>query len=286
MAQSPREKPLRWCAKTRDRIPAGRTGTASCDPVHETMSEASIISDFREEKQKQRSSEAGQSRQDSRSAKKWMNALFAITRTTAAVNEEKALDGGLSRNAGGGFQGAVEMCATPMAPCSKLEGGRDGHVYRATATRMMSLEGAPHAAGWRSPASSVPLTLASDEIDGHAETLRILQGLPPRMPVGVDMARMRSRFGTRGWRGRTGFREGWLVGFLPQLAAAARRRPARQWRNNSPVPRLFKERPVGRDQRAGALPEAERCVQAEAEGRSARTVAARSCCDDTFKPRL
>jgi hypothetical protein len=76
--------------------------------------------------------------------------------------------------------GAVEMCNNNGA-CRKLEGGVMCPSYRATRNEKDVTRGARIRCGSRSPASSVRRAVVGFH-DGDDEALRLLQGLPPRMP--------------------------------------------------------------------------------------------------------
>ena len=87
------------------------------------------------------------------------------------------LDWSAFSGAGGGFQGAVEMCNNNGA-CRKLEGGVMCPSYRATRDEkdVTRRQGEYFAAGDLRPVGSRRVGLRRD--DGDAETLRLLQGLP------------------------------------------------------------------------------------------------------------
>jgi hypothetical protein len=89
-----------------------------------------------------------------------------------------ALDWSAYPGAGGGFQGAVEMCNNNGA-CRKLEGGVMCPSYRATRNEKDVTRGR---------ANTLRLAISGQlgagcaglrRDDGHAQALRILQGLPP-----------------------------------------------------------------------------------------------------------
>ncbi len=134
-----------------------------------------------------------------------------------------ALDWSAYTGAGGGFQGAVEMCNNNGA-CRKLEGGVMCPSYRATRDEKDVTRGQRQyiAAGDLRPVGSRRVGLRRD--DGDAETLRLLQGLPARVPdrrrhgPHEDRGAGRARQHARACRLRDR-----LVGYLPRYAALASR---------------------------------------------------------------
>ncbi len=84
---------------------------------------------------------------------------------------------GLSR-AGGGFQGAVEMCNNNGA-CRKLEGGVMCPSYRATRNEKDVTRGRANTLRLAISGQLGHDALSSDEMMDTLKTLRVLQGLPP-----------------------------------------------------------------------------------------------------------
>jgi FAD/FMN-containing dehydrogenase/Fe-S oxidoreductase len=170
-----------------------------------------------------------------------------------------ALDWSAYPGAGGGFQGAVEMCNNNGA-CRKLEGGVMCPSYRITRDEKDVTRGRANTLRLAISGQLGPDALASDEM---METLKLCvscKACRHECPTGVDMAKMKievlaARVASRGLSLRDR-----LVGFLPHYAAlAARLAPLANWRNNSPLLRKLFERVAGISARR-ALPEWRRDV--------------------------
>ncbi len=162
------------------------------------------------------------------------------------VNELKTvLDWSAYPGAGGGFQGAVEMCNNNGA-CRKLEGGVMCPSYRATRDEKDVTRGRANTLRLAISGQLGPDALASDEM---METLKLCvscKACRRECPVGVDMAKMKievlaARVARHGLRLRDR-----LVGYLPRYAdLASRFAPLANWRNNSPVLRALFEKFAG-----------------------------------------
>ncbi len=151
------------------------------------------------------------------------------------------LDWSAYPGAGGGFQGAIEMCNNNGA-CRKLAGGVMCPSYRVTRDERDVTRGRANTLRLAVTGQLGPDALASDEM---AETLKLCvscKACRRECPTGVDMARMKievqaARAAKNGltWHDR-------LVGWLPRYAPEAARRP---WlfnlRNHSPVLRQAAE---------------------------------------------
>jgi Fe-S oxidoreductase len=170
-----------------------------------------------------------------------------------------ALDWSAYPGAGGGFQGAVEMCNNNGA-CRKLEGGVMCPSYRTTRDEKDVTRGRANTLRLAISGQLGPDALASDEM---METLKLCvscKACRHECPTGVDMAKMKievlaARVASRGLSLRDR-----LVGYLPRYAAlAARLSPLANWRNNSPLLRALLERVAGISARR-ALPEWRRDV--------------------------
>jgi len=143
--------------------------------------------------------------------------------------------------AGGGFQGAVEMCNNNGA-CRKLEGGVMCPSYRATRDEKDVTRGRANTLRLAISGQLGADALASDEM---AETLKLCvscKACRHECPVGVDMARMKievqaARVASKGLSLRDR-----LVGYLPHYAPlASRLAPISNLRNNSPLLRSLFE---------------------------------------------
>jgi FAD/FMN-containing dehydrogenase/Fe-S oxidoreductase len=155
------------------------------------------------------------------------------------------LDWSAYPGAGGGFQGAVEMCNNNGA-CRKLEGGVMCPSYRATRNEKDVTRGRANTLRLAISGQLGPDALASDEM---AETLKLCvscKACRHECPTGVDMAKMKievlaARVGKHGLRLRDR-----LVGYLPAYAdLASRVAPLVNLRNHSPLLRKLFERCAG-----------------------------------------
>jgi FAD/FMN-containing dehydrogenase/Fe-S oxidoreductase len=151
------------------------------------------------------------------------------------------LDWSAYPGAGGGFQGAVEMCNNNGA-CRKLEGGVMCPSYRATRNEKDVTRGRANTLRLAISGQLGPDALASDEM---AETLKLCvscKACRHECPTGVDMAKMKievlaARVGKHGLRLRDR-----LVGYLPAYAdLASRIAPLVNLRNHSPLLRKLFE---------------------------------------------
>lgn len=155
------------------------------------------------------------------------------------------LDWSAYPGAGGGFQGAVEMCNNNGA-CRKLEGGVMCPSYRATRNEKDVTRGRANTLRLAISGQLGPDALASDEM---METLKLCvscKACRHECPVGVDMAKMKievlaARAASHGLTLRDR-----LVGYLPRYAGlAARFAPLANLRNHSPLLRKLFERFAG-----------------------------------------
>jgi FAD/FMN-containing dehydrogenase/Fe-S oxidoreductase len=155
------------------------------------------------------------------------------------------LDWSAYPGAGGGFQGAVEMCNNNGA-CRKLEGGVMCPSYRATRDEKDVTRGRANTLRLAISGQLGPDALSSDAM---ADTLKLCvscKACRHECPTGVDMAKMKievlaARVKNHGLTLRDR-----LVGYLPHYAAiAAKLAPLANARNNSPWLRRLMERSVG-----------------------------------------
>ena len=163
-----------------------------------------------------------------------------------SVRELKTvLDWSAYPGAGGGFQGAVEMCNNNGA-CRKLEGGVMCPSYRATRDEKDVTRGRANTLRLAISGQLGPDALSSDEM---METLKLCvscKACRRECPTGVDMAKMKievlaARVSKHGLRLRDR-----LVGYLPRYAGlASRLAPLANWRNNSPQLRAWFEKFAG-----------------------------------------
>ena len=158
---------------------------------------------------------------------------------------ETQLDWSAFPGAGGGFQGAVEMCNNNGA-CRKLAGGVMCPSYRVTRDERDVTRGRANTLRLALTGQLGPDALASDEM---AETLALCvscKACRRECPTGVDMARMKIEVqAARGAKHGLSLHDR-LVGWLPRYAPYAARRP---WlfnlRNASPLMRAAAEKFAG-----------------------------------------
>jgi FAD/FMN-containing dehydrogenase/Fe-S oxidoreductase len=152
------------------------------------------------------------------------------------------LDWSAYPGAGGGFQGAIEMCNNNGA-CRKLEGGVMCPSYRLTRDEKDVTRGRANTLRLAISGQLGPEALTSDEM---AQTLKLCvscKACRHECPTGVDMAKMKIEvLAARAAKHGLSLRDR-LVGFLPRYAhLAARFAPIANWRNNSPLLRgLFEQ---------------------------------------------
>ena len=155
------------------------------------------------------------------------------------------LDWSAYPGAGGGFQGAVEMCNNNGA-CRKLEGGVMCPSYRATRDEKDVTRGRANTLRLAISGQLGPDALSSDEMMDTLKLCVSCKACRHECPTGVDMAKMKievlaARAATHGLSLRDR-----LVGYLPRYAGlAARLAPLANWRNNSPLLRRLFEKFAG-----------------------------------------
>jgi FAD/FMN-containing dehydrogenase/Fe-S oxidoreductase len=212
---------------------------------HEAMFGPRIINDFREVKHRfdpghvlNPGKIVDPPRMDDR-------ALFRFSPGYRVTELETALDWSAYPGAGGGFQGAVEMCNNNGA-CRKLEGGVMCPSYRATRNEKDVTRGRANALRLAISGQLGPDALASDEM---ADTLKLCvscKACRHECPTGVDMAKMKIEvLAARAARRGLSLRDR-LVGFLPHYAGLASRFASlANLRNNSRLLRGLFERFAG-----------------------------------------
>ena len=226
---------------------------------HEAMFGPRIIADFREVKHRfdpdnvlNPGKIVDTPRMDDRS-------LFRYPPDYLVGELKTALDWSAYPGAGGGFQGAVEMCNNNGA-CRKLEGGVMCPSYRTTRNEKDVTRGRANTLRLAISGQLGPDALASDEMMDTMKLCVSCKACRHECPVGVDMAKMKievlaARVATHGLSLRDR-----LVGFLPHYAGLASRvAPLANWRNRSPLLRKLFERFAGISARR-ALPEWRRDV--------------------------
>ena len=184
---------------------------------------------------------------------------FAIRRTTASRELKTALDWSAYPGAGGGFQGAVEMCNNNGA-CRKLEGGVMCPSYRATRNEKDVTRGRANTLRLAISGQLGPDALASDEMMDTLKLCVSCKACRHECPTGVDMAKMKIEvLAARAAKHGLSLRDR-LVGYLPRYAAlASRLAPLANLRNSSPLLRKLFEKFAGISAQR-ALPEWRRDV--------------------------
>src|SRR6266403_1536668 len=176
------------------------------------------------------------------------------------VGEVKTvLDWSAYPGAGGGFQGAIEMCNNTGA-CRKLEGGVMCPSYRATRDEKDVTRGRANTLRLAISGQLGPDALASDEMMDTLKHCVSCKACRHECPTGVDMAKMKIEvLAARVSKHGLSLRDR-LVGYLPHYAGLlARLAPLANWRNNSPLLRALFERFAGISAQR-ALPEWRRDV--------------------------
>lgn len=212
---------------------------------HESMFGERLVADFREVKHRfdpdgvlNPGKIVDAPRMDDRS-------LFRFKPDYRVADLETKLDWSAYPGAGGGFQGAVEMCNNNGA-CRKLEGGVMCPSYRATRNEKDVTRGRANTLRLAISGQLGPDALSSDEM---METLKLCvscKACRHECPVGVDMAKMKievlaARAASHGLTLRDR-----LVGYLPRYAGLASRfAPLTNLRNSSPLLRKLFERFIG-----------------------------------------
>ncbi|WP_441252500.1 FAD-binding and (Fe-S)-binding domain-containing protein [Tardiphaga sp. 71_E8_N1_1] len=171
--------------------------------------------------------------------------LFRYTPDYRVGELKTALDWSAWPGAGGGFQGAIEMCNN-NGTCRKLEGGVMCPSYRATRDEKDVTRGRANTLRLAISGQLGPDALTSDAM---ADTMKLCvscKACRHECPTGVDMAKMKievlsARVAKHGLTLRDR-----LVGYLPRYAAlAARAAPLANLRNRSPLLRNLLERYAG-----------------------------------------
>src|SRR6202011_6084128 len=156
-----------------------------------------------------------------------------------------ALDWSAYPGAGGGFQGAVEMCNNNGA-CRKLEGGVMCPSYRTTRNEKDVTRGRANTLRLASSGQLGRDALSSDEMMDTLKLCVSCKACRQECPTGVDMAKMKIEVLAAGAAKHGLSLRDRLVGYLPHYAALASRfAPLANWRNNSPLLRKLFEKFAG-----------------------------------------
>src|SRR6195256_747342 len=189
---------------------------------HETMFGPRIISDFREVKHRfdpgnvlNPGKIVDPPDMDDRS-------LFRYPPDYRVGELKTALDWSAYPGAGGGFQGAVEMCNNNGA-CRKLEGGVMCPSYRATRNEKDVTRGRANTLRLAISGQLGSDALASDEMMDTLKLCVSCKACRHECPTGVDMAKMKIEvLAARAARHGLSLRDR-LVGYLPRYAGLASR---------------------------------------------------------------
>src|ERR1700694_3831370 len=212
---------------------------------HEAMFGSRIVADFREVKQRfdpeyvlNPGKIVDPPKMDDRS-------LFRYPPDYRVTEFKTALDWSAYPGAGGGFQGAVEMCNNNGA-CRKLEGGVMCPSYRATRNEKDVTRGRANTLRLAISGQLGPDALASDEMMDTLKLCVSCKACRHECPVGVDMAKMKIEvLAARAARHGLSLRDR-LVGYLPRYAGlASRLAPLANWPNSSPLLRRLFEKYAG-----------------------------------------
>ncbi|MDD1529868.1 FAD-binding oxidoreductase [Bradyrhizobium sp. WBOS7] len=212
---------------------------------HETMFGARLVADFREVKQRFDPGGVLNPGKIVDAPKMDDRSLFRFKPDYRVSELKTKLDWSAYPGAGGGFQGAVEMCNNNGA-CRKLEGGVMCPSYRATRNEKDVTRGRANTLRLAISGQLGPDALSSDEM---METLKLCvscKACRHECPVGVDMAKMKievlaARAASHGLTLRDR-----LVAYLPRYAGLASRFAAlANLRNRSPWLRRVFERFAG-----------------------------------------
>jgi Fe-S oxidoreductase len=212
---------------------------------HETMFGSRIIADFREVKHRFDPDNLLNPGKIVDAPAMDQRALFRYPPDYSVAELKTALDWSAYPGAGGGFQGAVEMCNNNGA-CRKLEGGVMCPSYRATRNEKDVTRGRANTLRLAISGQLGQDALASDAMMDTLKLCVSCKACRHECPTGVDMAKMKievlaARVASHGLS--FGDR---LVGYLPRYASlAARFAPLANWRNNSPLLRKLFEKFAG-----------------------------------------
>ena len=171
--------------------------------------------------------------------------LFRFSPDYRVTELKTALDWSAYPGAGGGFQGAVEMCNNNGA-CRKLEGGVMCPSYRTTRNEKDVTRGRANTLRLAISGQLGPDALTSDAMMDTLKLCVSCKACRHECPVGVDMAKMKIEvLAARAAKYGLSLRDR-LVGYLPRYAGlAARLAPFANWRNHSPLLRRLLEKFAG-----------------------------------------
>src|SRR4051794_26060278 len=213
---------------------------------HETMFGPRIVADFREVKQRFDPDNLLNPGKIVDAPKMDDRALFRYPPEYSVAELKTALDWSGYSGAGGGFQGAVEMCNNNGA-CRKLEGGVMCPSYRATRNEKDVTRGRANTLRLAISGQLGSDALASDEMMDTLKLCVSCKACRHECPTGVDMAKMKIEvLSARVAKHGLSLMDR-LVGYLPRyVGLAARVAPLVDYCNSSPLLRMVVERVNGR----------------------------------------
>jgi len=172
-------------------------------------------------------------------------ALFRFSPDYRVGELKTKLDWSAYPGAGGGFQGAVEMCNNNGA-CRKLEGGVMCPSYRATRNEKDVTRGRANTLRLAISGQLGPDALASDDMMDTLKLCVSCKACRHECPTGVDMAKMKIEvLAARVARHGLSLRDR-LVGYLPRYAGLASKLAlVANLRNQSPLLRKLFEKFAG-----------------------------------------
>src|SRR5262245_54722083 len=221
---------------------------------HEAMFGERIIADFREVKQRFDPAEVLNPGKIVDPPKMDDRSLFRYPPDYRVGELKTVLDWSAYPGAGGGFQGAIEMCNNNGA-CRKLEGGVMCPSFRATRDEKDVTRGRANTLRLAMTGQLGPDALTSDQVFDALKLCVSCKACRNECPTGVDMAKMKIEvLHARAKRFGLSSRD-WLIAYLPRYAAlVARLAPLANARNNSKLlRRLFQA--LGGISAARELPE-------------------------------
>ena len=184
---------------------------------HEAMFGPRIIADFREVKQRFDPGNVLNPGKIVDPPKMDDRSLFRYPPDYRVGELKTALDWSAYPGAGGGFQGAVEMCNNNGA-CRKLEGGVMCPSYRATRNEKDVTRGRANTLRLAISGQLGPDALASDEMMDTLKLCVSCKACRHECPTGVDMAKMKIEvLAARAAKHGLSLRDR-LVGYLPRYA--------------------------------------------------------------------
>ncbi|HXO72846.1 MAG TPA: FAD-linked oxidase C-terminal domain-containing protein, partial [Bradyrhizobium sp.] len=212
---------------------------------HEAMFGERIIADFKEVKQRFDPDNILNPGKIVDPPKMDDRALFRYAPDYRVRDLKTVLDWSAYPGAGGGFQGAVEMCNNNGA-CRKLEGGVMCPSYRVTRDEKDVTRGRANTLRLAISGQLGPDALASDEMMDTLKLCVSCKACRHECPTGVDMAKMKIEvLAARVAKHGLSLRDR-LVGYLPHYAGlASRLAPLANLRNRSPLLRKLFEKFAG-----------------------------------------